>query len=193
VLGGALVETASPFGFSSSTVVLDRMRSPLTAVPQGSHVPVSRGAACRRDGAPLPSCPLTDGALEPVLLGRTQQSPSGPILVEPDPQAPDAELFQVELPYEVVLRTLVLRSFSVQPHAPVQVEGSADGQTWHPLAEVPPEELQSSEPFFSYRALRGEARFLLLELDPATPPVRFVRLVSQQASLVSLSELSLFE
>ncbi len=136
------------------------------ALPRRARVPASRGASCTYPAAPT-VCPLTDGTLG-----------SGG-------QFTDTREVVLQLAQPKVLRKAVVRNLETWfPPRELVLEGSSDGVTWVPLANL----------------LRDNSVPTFLEVDLSYPTalsqVR-VRLTPQDANssqgLLRLSELSLFE
>jgi hypothetical protein len=189
------------------------------ALPAGTRLPLSRGAACwpARDGA----CPWTDGKLAPVVL-------APPIVIGPDRPGPvepprEPPVFVKEVGVSLAAPTRVSRavlrglrvSESYPPQQTVVLQGSEDGTAWRTLARVPVPGRSSDEPpafdlfLFARRGWTtdnpydvplsvGDGPFFLEVplTDPA--PVRHVRLhvesvETAQMPLGGFSELSLFE
>jgi hypothetical protein len=135
------------------------------ALPQRSLVPASRGASCTYAEAPA-TCPLTDGDLTTAVSFK---------------QGTREVSFQLSQPK--VLRKAVLRNFDTffNPSELV-LEGSSDGATWVPLANL----------------LTGQPEDSFLEFNLTHPsPISQVRLrgtsTTSEFYISSLSELSLFE
>lgn len=190
------------------------------ALPAGTRLPLSRGAACwpARDGA----CPWTDGKLASVALAPPiNLNPNRP----PDPGTPPPEppVLVKEVGLSLAAPTRVSRAVirglrvgeSYPPQQTVVLEGSEDGTTWRTLARVPVPGREGERPtsFHAFNFARrgwttdnpydvplssGDGPFFLEVplTDPA--PVRHVRLHvedvdSDPMPLGAFSELSLFE
>lgn len=142
-------------------------RSDAAELPTRNLVPASRGASCSYPNAPTP-CPLTNGDLGDIVLF----------------EEGTRELV-VTLSTPKTLRKAVLRHFETVFGQPTEavLEGSPDGSTWVPLANL----------------LSGQSvpPFAEVDLNPSAGALSQVRLrtTSQDNSfrIRSLSELSLFE
>lgn len=193
-------------------------RGPRVPVPGGTRRPVSRGAACSpmpEDGVSGP-CPYTDGKLDMVQTRRSP-SPDGQYQVREGVESLTFTLDAPVLPRRGVVRGLET-SLTFQPQVRVVLEGSADGTTWTPLADVPVTQFDPSDERrttygFSLGGSENDSPWdgpldvfnSILWLDaPLTPgaPVRQVRLsVKADGDLQytppeliwALTELSLFE
>lgn len=139
-------------------------RSEDVDVPESHHLPLSRGAGCTYPGAPT-DCKLTDGTLD-----QTVSFNAGTRQVV------------LQLSQAQVLRKAILRNLDVTSTPQTLIlEGSTDGATWVPLANL----------------LEGSAQvraFIEVPLGASTP-VSQVRLSlgdSGSSALRGLSELSLF-
>jgi hypothetical protein len=189
------------------------------ALPAGTRLPLSRGAACwpAREGA----CPWTDGKVASVAL-------APPIVLDPDrpgpvepPEEPVVFVKEVgvSLPAPTRVSRAVIRGLRVgESYPPVQtvvIQGSEDGAPWRTLARVPvPGREGDARPSYdSFLFARrgwttdnpydvplsaGDGPFFLEVplTDPA--PVQHVRLYVEslenaQMPLGAFSELSLFE
>jgi hypothetical protein len=160
----AQVITSNSIKGSNTTFGFSYYAEPV-ALPLRTRVPVSRGASCTFPEAPA-TCPLTDGTF--TSWGLFAGNPREVV---------------IQLARPATLRKAVLRNLEVDrtPNELV-LEGSADGTTWVPLANV----LQGT----------GAPEFAELDLN-GTTAVSQVRLrgTSTDAAfkLRELSELSLFE
>jgi hypothetical protein len=213
-----------PLGGASSDVEFRlEWRSGRRALPAGTRVPVSRGAACfpPQDGA----CPWTDGKLAPVELSTRPVlvDPNVPSPVEPPPSEPPPKLVAevgLTLATPTRLSRAVIRGLeSGQSYPNIQkvvLLGTEDGITWKTIgsAPVPGREKEEEDRygvFFNARkGWTGDSPHdppLLLEDDgpifvevplTTTGPVKHVRMQVQTATgalldLYLISELSLFE
>ncbi len=151
----------------SGTTFTLRNEGDSVALPRRTRVPVSRGAPCTYPSAPT-VCPLTDGDLG---SGGQFSTLTREVVIQ--------------LAQPKVLRKAVLRNLQTFMPRELVLEGSSDGVTWVPLANL----------------LRNGSteEFLEVELNHPTAlsQVR-VRLTpedanSSSAALTRLSELSLFE
>ncbi|WP_342377205.1 hypothetical protein NVS55_38045 [Myxococcus stipitatus] len=196
-----------PLGGSDSSVAFRvEWRGPREPLPPGTVRPVSRGAVCYPSPADGP-CPYTDGSLRSV---RTK------------PESRDSGVSEVVVSWEDAVRPrrIVLRNLEVvlgyDPSIHVLLEGSMDGSTWSPLADVLHQNFDPQSLFgiFVNIALDGteddspygdapldvlhRARFFDVPLA-GDRPARHVRLrvESQDRSrtlpVFSLAELSVFE
>ncbi len=188
-------------GYLAYSLVHESPSIELPPVPV--RLPVSRGAPCNLrsmvrvegpgpdSGLPQPGellapCPLTDGRFDRVSsLIREQEV--GPTVFLSEPRVPRRALLRGMNPREMLsARTAVL-------------EGSADGETWHLLADFSDRLPQREEVELGDLSLDAEL-YLDVALTPSPVPVRQVRLRTtgyegQPAPPLnpSLRELSLFE
>jgi hypothetical protein len=185
-------------GYVDYELVHEGPRVSLPATP--GPLPVSRGAPCNLyvqdwdasagpDGTPplgprIEPCPLTDGRLDAVAAG---VQGVGATLLLPEPHVP---------------RRALVRGLKVEAlrwAGSAWVEGSADGETWHLLADfterLPPESAYED----NWRLLMRAELYLDLALTPPSVPVRHVRLRFHDRQGAPLSptplarELSLFD
>ena len=149
---------------SGKTVFDISQRSEDVEVPQSDHLPLSRGASCTYVGAPT-DCRLTDGNLGEVISFN-----------------PGTRQVVIQLDSPQVLRKAILRNLDVvsKPQELI-LEGSTDGTTWVPLANL----LDGSS---QVRA------FIEVPLSESTPlsQVRLSLNDSGSSALLGLSEFSLF-
>ncbi len=135
------------------------------ALPQRPRVPVSRGASCTFPEAPA-TCPLTDGNLSSwgLFAGNPRE-------------------VVIQLARPAVLRKAVLRDLKAdQLPTELVLEGSSDGTTWVPLANV----LKGPEvPGFAELDLSGTTAVSQVRLRGTSTSASF--------KLRKLNELSLFE
>ncbi|WP_338873301.1 hypothetical protein [Myxococcus stipitatus] len=116
-----------PLGSRDSSVAFRvEWRGPREPVSSGVLRPVSRGAVCYPSPADAP-CPYTDGSLR-IVRTKPESRDSGV----------DAVMFSWETPVRprrIVLRNLEVAT-SLDSTMHVLMEGSMDGITWSPLADV---------------------------------------------------------
>ncbi|MCP3102692.1 hypothetical protein LZ198_27835 [Myxococcus sp. K15C18031901] len=202
--------TFEPLGAGNSGVAFRvEWRGPRVPVAPGQLRPVSRGVACTPswgEGA----CPYTDGSLARVKLN--------PAPDDANPGARELVLYWETpvKPRRIVLRDLEVLTLGDEPRMLVVLEGSLDGYSWTPLADVLYENHDERDP--SWDILRmtvdqtekdspygderldlvRKARFLDVPLS-GTVSVRHVRLTLFEEDrryfglLYSLSEFSVFE
>ncbi|NMO13783.1 hypothetical protein HPC49_02025 [Pyxidicoccus fallax] len=183
-------------------------RTPRKPLPPGALRPVSRGAACGPVHTPGP-CPYTDGklAIQNTVPPSTQPGAS-PVGLE----SLTFTLDRAVLPRRVVVRGLK-PLFTPRQQARVILEGSENGDTYEPLADVPVVLPNPYDPWGHYVGLtagtEADSPFdppldpyrTTLFLDApltASKPVRFVRLrVMQDGNsplwMEKLAEVSVFE
>jgi len=188
------VERHGPFGSTTGASYWTTVLPPGTPLAAGTGVPVSRGAACTMNGAPLAGCPLTDGALALASLP-TWFAPG----FQPDPGKPDGpqDVVVLSLPRPTLPRRLVMRDVFSNYSAPgliFTVEGSADGTTWFRLtAEETVYAYPSSEAPGS-DAFMGSGVHVAWPLDSAGQPVQQVRITSNPyTAFMAAREISIFE
>jgi len=189
------VERGGPLGSVDVSQYWTAIQSAGLAVPAGTQVPVSRGASCTVNGAPLAGCPLTDGALALAMLPTWFTSD-----FRPDPGKPEGpqDVVVLELPRAVLPRRVVMRDVFSNYSAPgliFTVEGSADGgATWFRLTAeetvyaYPGAEAPGSDAFM------GSGASVTWPLDAGGQPVRQVRISSNPySSFLAAREISIFE
>ncbi|QSQ12323.1 hypothetical protein [Myxococcus landrumensis] len=196
-----------PLGGSNSSVSFRvEWRGPRERVPSGTVRPVSRGATCYPSPVDAP-CAYTDGSLR---------------IVQTKPESRGSGVEEVVLSWETSVRPrrIVLRNLEVvtgyDPAMHVLMEGSMDGITWAPLADVLHQNFDPASPFGQVIniALEGteadspygdspldvirQARFFDMPLA-GDVVVRHIRLrvrsqdTSRTLPVYALSELSVFE
>ncbi len=159
-------------GFLGYELVHESPRVSLPSAPV--RLPVSRGARCNlhavvygAEGAPvlgplLEPCPLTDGRLDSFFAFTPESSDL--LLVLSEPSVPRRALFRG------------LSTFELAWVRKASLEGSADGETWHLLADFGerlPRRLTGPE--VDPRLATTEL-YLDLALTPPSVPVKYVRL-----------------
>jgi hypothetical protein len=201
------VWTFSPLGSTSSYVDFrQEWRTPRLPLPGGASRPVSRGASCQP--SPVGACPWTDGQLTPVdFTDNLNEAPQSLVITLAEPK----QLVRA------VIRGLKYGHVYVGAER-LRLEGSADGESWAPLANVllrnrsrRDANLQAVNEFFADNTSWDSPFDRPLELYSQLPvfldvplesagPVRHVRLQVEIDSterpirgLFSLAEVSLFE
>lgn len=188
------VERHGPLGTTDVSEYWTAFRSPGLALAAGASAPVSRGAACTVNGAPLAGCPLTDGSLALATLP-TWFGPN----FQPDPRKPDGpqDVVVLALPRAVLPRRLVMRDVFSNYSAPgliFTVEGSADGTTWVLLTAEPVVYAYPTADVPGSDAFTGSGASVAWPLDSGGQPVRQVRISSNPSSaFMAAREISIFE
>lgn len=172
--------SAGPMSFGSTYT--EYASGPPAAVPAvTSRVPASRGAVCTLGSLVADPCPFTDGMLDLVPLSDQAGLPS-----------PSLEL---TLAAPIRPSLLIMRDVQTMGTSQVQLEGSADGVAWQPIAQfwIGPPYVEGPEPpqISAYDSLVGSMRSVRQPLTPPADPIAHLRL--NGLLVTALREISFFE